>query len=209
MSYLGDFAAAVTIDTKFSTFAGAPTTLGGSPAISVYKDNNTAESTSGVTLTADFDSRTGLNHLRIDLSSDGSFYSAGSNFQAVITAGTVGGVSVVGTVVAEFSIRNRSALMPATAGRNLDVDSNGDADISQSAADKVFGSSGAAIAELGVATPSATPSPGAALMLLYMSLRNKLTTTSSVKSIFNNAGTAITTKALSDDGSTYTEAKMS
>lgn len=131
MSYLGDIAPSQVLDTKFTTVAastGAPTTLSGSPAISVYKTNSTTESTSGITLTADFDSVTGLNHVRIDTSSDGTFYAAGGDFQIVITTGTVGGTSAVGYVVGEFSINNRTALRPATAGRTLVVDSAGLAD---------------------------------------------------------------------------------
>lgn len=131
MSYLGDFVTGVTIDTKFCTVqsTGAPATLSGTPAISIYKDNSTTQSTSGVTLSADFDAVTGLNNLRIDTSADGTFYSAGSNFQAVITTGTVNSVSVVGYVVAEFSLQNRSALRPTTAGRTLDVSSTGEAGV--------------------------------------------------------------------------------
>lgn len=83
-----------------------------------------------------------------------------------------------------------------------------DVGITQAGADKVFGASGAALPELGVAAPAATPSPRSALMLIYMTLRNKLTVTSSVKSIYNDAGTAITQKALSDDSTTYTEDEM-
>lgn len=82
-----------------------------------------------------------------------------------------------------------------------------DVGITQAAADKVFSASGAAMAELS-GVPSATPSPRNAMMLIFMTLRNKLTTTSSVKSIFNDAGSAITTKGLSDDSVTYTEDKM-
>ncbi len=82
-----------------------------------------------------------------------------------------------------------------------------DVGITQAGADKVFGSSGAAIAELAQGIPTATPSPGAALMALYMTLRNKLTTNASTKSVFNDAGTCIFKKALSDDGTTYTEAE--
>jgi hypothetical protein len=44
-------------------------------------------------------------------------------------------------------------------------------------------------------------------MLLYMALRNKLDVTSGFKEVHNNAGTVITKKALSDDGTTYSEAK--
>lgn len=119
--YLGDFLAGVTLDHKFCTVTttGAPTTLAGTPAISVYKDNSTTQSTSGVTLSVDFDSVTGLNNVRIDLSSDGSFYAAGSNFQVVITTGTVGGTSVVGYVVASFSILNRSVALDASGRVNV------------------------------------------------------------------------------------------
>jgi len=130
MTYIGDFATGVTLDHKFTTVTttGAPTQLAGTPAISVYKDNSTTQSTSGVTLTVDFDTVTGLNNVRIDTSSDGTFYSAGSNFQIVITTGTVGGTSVVGYVVGSFSLANRSALRPTTAGRTLAVNASGDAD---------------------------------------------------------------------------------
>lgn len=105
MNYLGDFGVSAIVDTKFCTVdgTGAPTSLS-SGAVSIYKGNSTTQSTAGVTLTADFDGVTGLNHLRIDTSADGTFYAVDSLFQAVITTGTVGGVSVVGYVPAEFSI---------------------------------------------------------------------------------------------------------
>ncbi|MES2572135.1 MAG: hypothetical protein V4710_19020 [Verrucomicrobiota bacterium] len=127
MKYLGDFRAGKTVRFTFSSVNGAPITLAGSPAVSVYKDGSTAQSTSGVTLTVDYDSVTGLNHVAIDTSSDATFYGAGSDFSAVITAGTVGGTSVVGYTVAHFSIENRSALMPTTDGRKLDVSAGGEA----------------------------------------------------------------------------------
>ena len=131
MKHLGDFDTSTVVYGKFTTFrpsTGAAFTLGGTPALSVYKDNSTTQSTSGVTLTADFDSVTGLNHFAIDTSTDGTFYSAGSFFDIVITTGTVDSVSVVGSVVASFTIRKNSALKPATAGRTLVVDAAGLAD---------------------------------------------------------------------------------
>lgn len=129
--HLGDFDASTVVYGKFSTFrpsTGAAFTLGGTPALSVYKDNSTTQSTTGVTLTADFDTVTGLNHFAIDTSADGTFYAAGSFFDIVITTGTVDSVSVVGSVVASFTIRKNSALKPATAGRTLVVDAAGLAD---------------------------------------------------------------------------------
>lgn len=132
MKHLGDFDTSAVIYGKFTTYrpsTGASHTLGGTPALSVYKDNSTTQSTSGVTLTADFDSVTGLNHFAIDTSADGTFYAAGSFFDIVITTGTVDSVSVTGSVVASFTLRKNSALKPTTAGRTLDVSSGGEAGV--------------------------------------------------------------------------------
>lgn len=129
---LGDYAPSTVVYGKFTTYrpsTGATFTLGGTPALSVYKDNSTTQSTTGVTLTADFDSVTGLNHFAIDTSADGTFYSAGSNFDIVITTGTVDSVSVTGSVVGSFSLAKTAALRPTTAGRTLDVASTGEAGI--------------------------------------------------------------------------------
>ncbi len=69
-----------------------------------------------------------------------------------------------------------------------------------------------AISELGVAAPAITPTVRTALMLMYMALRNKLvvqTSGTDALEIHNDAGTKITQKLLTDDGSDYTEAKTS
>lgn len=68
-----------------------------------------------------------------------------------------------------------------------------------------------AISELGVAQPTATPTLRTGLMLLYMALRNKTVTQTSgtdALELYNNAGTKICSKLLTDDGSDYTESKM-
>lgn len=127
--YLGDYAAGGIIDFKFTTFrpsSGATFTFAGSPVISVYKDNSATQSTAGVTLTADFDSVTGLNHVRIDTSSD-AFYANGSSFECVITTGTVDTVSVVGSCVGRFTLRNQAYLYSTSPGRTLDVSTGGEA----------------------------------------------------------------------------------
>lgn len=71
---------------------------------------------------------------------------------------------------------------------------------------------GTNLSELSQAKPSATPSLSAAIMLLYMALRNQLKVDTSgtpdYKEIYNDAGTCICKKQVSDDGSTYTEAEM-
>ena len=109
MSYIGDFNPSAVIYGRFTTVGvtGAPTTLAGTPALSVYKTNSTTETTTGVSLSVDSD-RTGMHLFTVDTSADGTFYAAGCDFQVVITTGTVGGTSVVGYVVAEFSIENRN-----------------------------------------------------------------------------------------------------
>lgn len=130
MTYIGDFRLGDTFDTKFCTVGttGAPTTLAGSPVVSAYVGNSTTELTAGITLTVDFDGRTGMHNVRV-VASGGNGYATASNYQLVLTAGTVGGTSVVGYVIAQFSIENRSALMPTTAARTLDVTATGGAGI--------------------------------------------------------------------------------
>jgi hypothetical protein len=68
-----------------------------------------------------------------------------------------------------------------------------------------------AISELGVAAPTATPTLRTGLMLLYMALRNKLvvqTSGTDAIEIYNDAGTLIAQKLITDDSSDYTEAEM-
>jgi hypothetical protein len=101
-----------TIYRKFTsrTTTGAPTVLAGTPAVSVYKNNSTTQSTTGVTLSVDFDGVVGLNLVTVDTSADGTFYANGSHFDLIITTGTVGGTSVVGEVVGSFDL---AATVPA------------------------------------------------------------------------------------------------
>ena len=128
---MGDFEAGAVIDRKFTTISttGAPTQLAGSPAVACYKDNSTTQSTAGLTLTVDFDTVTGLNNINVDTSADGTFYSTGSTFTLVLTAGTVSGTSVNGYVVDGFTLGRTAALKPTTAGRKLDVSAGGEAGI--------------------------------------------------------------------------------
>jgi hypothetical protein len=110
MQYLGDYTEDyATLNFKFSTHKsdGTPITLAGTPVVKVYKANSTTtETATGVTLTVDFDSVTGLHNVLIDLSAD-AFYAVANDYAVVITTGTVDSVSVVGTVLAHFSIENR------------------------------------------------------------------------------------------------------
>jgi hypothetical protein len=109
MKYLGNLTEDQIVDFKFSTHTatGAPITLAGTPVVKVYKANATdSEVSTGVTLSVDFDGVTGLHNVRIDTSA-AAFYAVANDYSVVITTGTVDGVSVVGTVLATFSIENR------------------------------------------------------------------------------------------------------
>ena len=111
--YRGDIRLGDTLDFKFTSrrfTTGAPFTLAGSPAVVAYVGNGTTEITAGLTLTADFDGKTGCNHVRV-VATSGNGFAAATDVQIVISAGTVDSVSVVGEVVGEFSIEKRSALM--------------------------------------------------------------------------------------------------
>lgn len=105
MLYLGSYTAGATVYVMFNTQDTdlAPIALA-SGTIRVYKDANTTEDDSGITLSADYDTRVGLNHVAIDTSTDSTFYAAGSEFFVVITVGTVDAISVVGKCVAQFSL---------------------------------------------------------------------------------------------------------
>ena len=106
-TYLGDYYENHTdLNFKFTTrsLSGVPTALTGG-AIEVYRTANTTQSTAGIVLTASFDSIIGMNHVNITLTD--AFYLTGNDYQVVLSAGTVDSVSVVGEVVAHFSIENR------------------------------------------------------------------------------------------------------
>lgn len=185
--YLGDIRLGDTLDMKFCTVntSGVPTTLLGSPAVAAYPDNSTTEIGTGITLTVDFDARTGLNNVRI-VATGGNGFAVDTNYALVLTAGTVGGSAVAGYVVGSFSIEKRPVALVAQS--IIDI------------WDSVF-------TEL-VSVPSETPKARETLMLLYMTLRNKLTVSQTQLTIHNNVGTALGSKLLSDDGVIYIEQKM-
>lgn len=109
---LGDFKLGETIDFGFSTVntSSVPTTLAGSPTLAVYDGNSTTQLATGTpaTLTVDFDALTGGHNVRI-VATVANGYARRKNYRVVLFAGTVGGVSVVGSVLAHFSVENRNA----------------------------------------------------------------------------------------------------
>jgi hypothetical protein len=99
-----------------------PTTPTVNPTFAVYK-NSTIESTSGITVTVDYDGKAGLIFVAIDTSSDATFYAAGEDYDVVFTAGTVDGKDMTRVPVRMFSLENRSrkANVVQIAGQNANA----------------------------------------------------------------------------------------
>jgi hypothetical protein len=128
--WLGDFRTGKTIRFGWhsNAVAGESITRATNGTVSVYKDGGTTQSTAGVTDSEDFDSLTGVHLVTIDTSADGTFYSAGSDFMVTLNGATIDGKSI-NAVLAHFSLEARSALMPTTDGRKLDVSAGGEAGV--------------------------------------------------------------------------------
>ena len=94
---------------------GVPTVLAGTPVVSAYEDISLTQITAGITLGVDHDSVVGLNMLTI-VGTAANGYESGKDYQLVITTGTVGGVSVVGEVVGQFSLELSAAAVDLANG---------------------------------------------------------------------------------------------
>lgn len=191
----------------FTTRSGSPPvpiTFAGSPAVQIYKDDSTTQSTAGVTLTVDHDSVTGHHVLKIDTSADGSFYAAGHEFFAVVSAGTVGGTSVVGEVIFDFSIQAEATLKPTTAGRKLNVSASGVADSTLVAT----GLDAISVADPGA--PSSMTTLAKMLVAIWRSIFCKKDLTSTQGRFYADDNTSVNaTSAVSDNGVTQVWGKMS
>ena len=106
--YLGNFVEDATLHYQWNTNQadGASVTRATNGEVRVYKDNNAAQSTAGITDTEDFDGLTGVHALTIDLAAD-AFYAAGANYSIVLQGATIDG-KVVNAALAHFSIANRA-----------------------------------------------------------------------------------------------------
>lgn len=105
---LGDRALGSTISFTFTTVDAdqAGVLFDGSPVLRIYHGSSATQTTAGVTLTANFDLVTGLNHVSI-VASTANGFASGEDCSVVVQAGTADGVSLVGYTVATFSIENR------------------------------------------------------------------------------------------------------
>ena len=100
-----DYQVGDTIYKEFSTRAfatGIPTTLAGVPVVS-WSENGGANDATGVTLSVDLNTVTG-NHLLTIVATGSNGFEDGKQYNLKITTGTVGGVSVVGEKVGEFTL---------------------------------------------------------------------------------------------------------
>ena len=104
--YVGDYLLGASVEDLFNSHdaTGAPFTLAGSPAVTAYEQGNATQFTTGTSVTADYDSVTGLVRVVIDTSSG---YQTGKDYWLLLTSGSVDGVSQVGSVLIHFSIQNR------------------------------------------------------------------------------------------------------
>ncbi|KKK90181.1 hypothetical protein LCGC14_2725690, partial [marine sediment metagenome] len=87
---------------------GIPTVLAGTPVLSVLEENNATPITAGVSVNVDRASVVGLNEATI-VATGANGYEAGKSYSIYISTGTVGGVSVVGEVVGQFTIAASAA----------------------------------------------------------------------------------------------------
>ena len=142
-----------TIFLPFTTRAfatGVPTVLAGTPVVSAYEDAGLTQITAGITLGVDHDSVVGFNMLTI-VATAANGYENGKDYSMAITTGTVGGVSVVGEVVGEFTIgRSAAALDLANATDGLGALKAETAAILVDTAE--IGSAGAGLTSVGLAT---------------------------------------------------------
>ncbi len=100
---------------------GVPTVLAGSPVLSVLEENNATPITAGVSVEVSLASVVGLNQATI-VATGGNGYETGKGYAVYISTGTVGGVSVVGEVVAQFTVEAAAVVADvATAQTDLDT----------------------------------------------------------------------------------------
>jgi hypothetical protein len=107
--YQGDIVVGATLYFSFNTrdLSGNPATLAGTPVVSVFKNGGTTACTTLPVLTVN-NGQTGRHTVSVNTGVDTTFYAAGNDYSAVLTSGTVSGISVVSVEVASFSINNRT-----------------------------------------------------------------------------------------------------
>jgi hypothetical protein len=109
---MNEFVLGVTHNKRFTSrqfSTGTPFTLAGTPVVSAYENDSATQITAGITLGVDHDTVTGLNLLTLALTAANG-YEYGKDYDLVVTAGTVDGVSVVGEVLSSFRMMTKSEI---------------------------------------------------------------------------------------------------
>lgn len=214
----------VTIDFNVFNTSGAPAALSGTltDSVSVYKSGTSTAHTTTYT-PAVLNSKTGLYRLEINMSGD-AFFATGKDYVAVLTGAgvTSDGVSVVNSKIATWSVENRTALLPDASITTNTFDTGviaTDEELATTfwaaltAANTTSGSFGELIGFLNTAhaeptgAPAANETPLDKLAYIFAALRNRVTVTASLKTFYDDAGTPLYTKTLSDNGTTFTESE--
>ena len=131
---------------------------------------------------------------------DALTFAAGAIDAAAIANGAIDAATFAAGAIDATAIANGAIDAATFAAGAIDA-----AALAADAVDEIWDE---AMAELAQAAPSATPTMRALLAALYMGMRNAKTVTSTTKTYANDAGTVVFKSALSDDGTTYTEAEL-
>ena len=108
--HVGDYTLEDTLTIPFTTRSfstGIPTILV-SGEVQIYEDDSVTQITAAETTTVSLDSVVGFNLVSIAATAANGFEN-GKSYTAILSAGTVGGVSVVGEVVGHFTIGRSAA----------------------------------------------------------------------------------------------------
>jgi len=135
MNYLGDYLEDAT-DVNFALTSSdgsggaiAPSSAFEAADLIIYKNNSATQktTTNGVTMTSPFDTITGLHQVNIDTSNDtgdAGFWQTGNDYTVILSPDETVDSQTVVSVVAHFSIQNRSTTALATQVSVDDVPNN-------------------------------------------------------------------------------------
>jgi hypothetical protein len=181
------------------------------PTYDVYEDETGTAILSGTMAKLDDAGTLGFYSEQITLS-PGNDFELGKSYHIRVTA-TVGGVdgSEVHNFQMEAAVDAASISAPASSAADI-----ADAVWDEDKADHVAaGSTGLELALMSTATteptgvPSATETPTEQLNRIHQALRNRLDTTSSKKTFYDDDDSALWEKDVTDNGTTYSESEGS
>ncbi len=183
---------------------GVPTVLAGSQALSVLEEDNVTPITAGVSVEVSRASVVGLNQATI-VATGGNGYEAGKGYGVDISTGTVVGVSVVGEVVAQFTITASAAATDLANGTDGLTALAAVIATAQTDLDTLTDARG----EPAQGAPPVSATTNAKVDWMYKTLRNRKTSTATLINIYNDDATTVDHKKVtSDDGTTYDEGEM-